>query len=150
MSKRSETAEERFSRGFNCAQAVFSAYASAVGVKEPDALRISTAFGAGMGRLQETCGAMTGAVMVIGCKHAMIDPADTTAKEAAYAHVQNFARRFRELHETTSCRELLGCDLTTAEGRQEFNENNLQETVCKPCVRDACRILEETVLSETR
>jgi C_GCAxxG_C_C family probable redox protein len=147
MSSRIEAATERFSQGFNCAQAVFSTYAPALEVEEEDALRVSTGFGAGMGRLQETCGAVTGAIMAIGCKHSMVNPADTAAKEAAYAHVQEFASQFRALHGTTSCKELLGCDLTTVEGRKEFNGKGLAKTVCTPCVRDACRILEETVLN---
>jgi C_GCAxxG_C_C family probable redox protein len=148
MSSRIEAVTERFSRGFNCAQAVFSIYAPILEVDEENALRITTGFGAGMGRLQETCGAVTGAIMVIGCKYGMVDPKDSDAKETAYACVQDLARRFRALHGTTSCKELLGCDLTTLEGRQKFNENNLVDTVCIPCVRDACKILEETVLND--
>jgi C_GCAxxG_C_C family probable redox protein len=148
MSLRIEAATERFSQGFNCAQAVFSTYAPSLKVDEETALRISTGFGAGMGRLQETCGVVTGAVMVIGCKHAMVDPADVAAKETAYAQVQDFVQRFRRLHGTTSCKELLGCNLITVKGRKEFNDKGLVRTVCTPCVRDACKILEETVLDD--
>jgi C_GCAxxG_C_C family probable redox protein len=76
---------ERFNKGFNCAQAVFSTYAPLLKIKEEDALRIATGFGARMGRLQEVCGAVTGAFMLISCKHGMIAATDTTSKEAAYA-----------------------------------------------------------------
>ena len=148
MSSQVDVAAERFARGFNCAQAVFSAYAPSFGVEDENALRISTGFGAGMGRLQETCGAVTGAIMVIGCRHGMVDPKDSAAKETAYAEVQDFALRFHALHRTTSCKELLGCDLTSAEGRREFKEKGLAERVCTFCVRDACTILEETVLND--
>ncbi len=147
MSSRIDVAAERFAKGFNCAQAVFSAYAPSFGVEDENALRISTGFGAGMGRLQETCGAVTGAIMVIGCRHGMVDPGDSAAKETAYAEVQDFARRFRALHRTTSCKELLGCDLTTPEGQKEFKDKGLAARVCASCVRDACTILEETVLN---
>jgi C_GCAxxG_C_C family probable redox protein len=150
MSSRIEVATERFSQGFNCAQAVFSTYAPLLKVEEENALRISTGFGAGMGRLQETCGAVTGAIMAIGCRHGMVDPSDSATKETAYAQVQDFARRFRELHGTTSCKKLLGCDLTTADGRKQFNEKGLLKAVCTPCVRDACKILEETVLNDIK
>lgn len=80
----------------------------------------------------------------------MVDPKNTAAKETAYTEVQDFVRRFRALHGTTSCKELLGCDLSTIEGRAEFNENDLVNKVCAPCVRDACEILEETVLTEAK
>ncbi len=148
MVSRIEAASQRFSQGFNCAQAVFSTYAPLLGVEQDDALRISTGFGAGMGRLQETCGAVTGAIMVIGCKHGMVDAANPAAKETAYAHVQKFAHQFRKLHGTTSCRQLLGCDLTTEEGRKHFEGKGLLRAVCIPCVRNACKILEETVLDD--
>ncbi len=143
MSSHVDTAAAEFSEGFNCAQAVFSTYAPLLGVKREDALRIATGFGAGMGRTQETCGAVTGAYMVIGCKHGMRDPGETAEKEAAYTLVREFAEEFRRRHRTTSCRELLGCDMTTEEGKKTMRERNLTSTVCLACVRDASAILED-------
>jgi len=143
MKTRINIAADRFSQGFNCAQAVFSTYAPLLSIKKEDALRMATGFGAGMGRLQEVCGAVTGAFMLISCKHGMIDAAEPTSKETAYALEQDFARRFRELHGSISCRELLGCDLNTADGKQYFKEKDLFNLVCQPCVKDACKIIEE-------
>ena len=80
MTTRVETAVETFAKGFNCAQAVFSTYAPILGISEREALQVATGFGAGMGRLQEVCGAITGAFMLIGCKHGMVKPEDTAAK----------------------------------------------------------------------
>jgi C_GCAxxG_C_C family probable redox protein len=141
-----EQAMDSFSSGFNCAQAVFSTYAPALGVTEHDALRIAGGFGAGMGRLQETCGAVTGAIMVIGCKYGMVDTADVGSKEKTYALVQQVVHRFRALHGSISCAELLGCDLNTAEGKKHFTDHDLSKTVCTRCVRDAATLIEEILL----
>ena len=144
MKSQIDDATDRFKGGFNCAQAVFSAYAPLLGVKENDALRISTGFGAGMGRQQEVCGAVTGAYMVIGSRHGMTDANDTAAKETTYAHVKDFTRRFCQLHGSISCRELLGCDINTEEGKRAYSDRRLSATVCLPCVQDACKIIDDS------
>jgi C_GCAxxG_C_C family probable redox protein len=146
MSSRSDAASECHMKGFNCAQAVFSAFASEVGVSEEDALRIAAGFGGGMGRQQEVCGAVTGALMVIGCKLGS-SAVDLAAKERTYAQVNEFSGEFRRLHGSLLCRDLLNCDISTVEGRQQFEERQLSAKVCQGCVQDACRILEATVLS---
>jgi C_GCAxxG_C_C family probable redox protein len=143
MESRIEDAMDRFKRGFNCAQAVFSAYAPSAGVGEEVALKISTGFGAGMGRQQEVCGAVTGAFMVLGSKRGMTDTADTAGKETTYAQVREFTQRFCRLHGSISCRELLGCDINTEEGKRIYSERRLSALVCLPCVQDACKIIEE-------
>jgi C_GCAxxG_C_C family probable redox protein len=144
MSDKIEKAVEKFSKGFNCSQAVFSTYAPLCGIDEKEALKIATGFGAGMARLQEVCGAVTGAFMVIGAKHGMTDSADRPAVGKTYRGVQKFAERFRELHATIICKELLGgIDLNTDEGQEQLREKNLTNTVCTQCVRDAAKILEE-------
>jgi len=146
MSSRIDAASECFKSGFNCAQAVFSAYAPLVGVTEEDALRIAAGFGGGMGRQQEVCGAVTGALMVIGCKSGSIT-VDSSAKERTYAQVNDFSMEFRRLHGSLLCRDILGCDLSTVEGRRQVEEKRLSTVVCLPCVQDAGRLLEETILN---
>ena len=148
MKTRIDIAADCFKQGFNCAQSVFSTYAPLLKIKKEDALRIATGFGGGMGRLQDVCGAVTGAFMVIGCKHGMVDSADSATKEKTYALVQEFAHKFRKLHGgNISCRELLGCDLNTAEGKLQFKERDLHNQVCLPCVRDASKLVEELLFS---
>ena len=150
MTSRIESAVECFSRGYNCAQAVFSTYAPVLGIPEEEALRVSTGFGAGMGRLQEVCGAVTGAFMLIGCKHSMVEPTDSATKEEAYALERQFAQCFRGLNGSILCKDLLHCDLTTQEGKKFFTENNLATTVCKRCVRDAATLAEEMLFGPVR
>lgn len=150
MESRSESAVNVFRSGFNCAQAVFSAHAAGLGISENDALRIACGFGGGMGRLQETCGAVTGAFMLIGGRYGMTEKDDGAAKEKTYARVQRFAELFIQKNRSISCRTLLGCDLQSDEGRKYFKDHDLHETVCVKCVRDAVSILEHMLLDESR
>jgi len=150
MKSKSESAVDVFRSGFNCAQAVFSAHAAGFGISERDALRIACGFGGGMGRLQETCGAVSGAFMLIGCRYGMTVKDDGAAREKTYACVQQFADRLIQKNRSISCRALLGCDLRSDEGRKYFKEHDLYETVCVKCVRDAAAIVEEMLLDENR
>ena len=60
---RVERAVRRFAEGFNCSQAILSAYAEHFGLEEETAMKVAAGFGGGMGRLGRTCGAVTGAFM---------------------------------------------------------------------------------------
>ena len=73
-------AADLFSSGYNCAQAVFAAVAPELGLDRVAALRVATGFGGGMGRLQRSCGAVTGSVMLLGLRYGMRDGADQEAK----------------------------------------------------------------------
>jgi C_GCAxxG_C_C family probable redox protein len=130
-------------QGANCAQAVLCAFAGELGLDAETAMRAATGFGGGMGRLAGTCGAVTGAIMAIGLARGMRAPGDQQAKESAYGLVREFARRFAAQHETLSCRELLGVDIGTPEGRAQAKEANLFATRCDSYIRDAVAILEQ-------
>jgi C_GCAxxG_C_C family probable redox protein len=132
-----------FFDGFNCAQAVFAAVGEQHDLDRGTALRIASGFGGGMSRLQKTCGAVTGAIMAIGYLKGYQEPEATEQKEETYALVREFVERFRNLHHSTECIELLGYSLTTEEGRARIRELNLVEKVCERCVKDAATILEE-------
>ena len=133
---RIETAVSRFAEGFNCSQAVFSAYAE--GLETETALKIASGFGGGMGRMAETCGAVTGAMMVLGLRFGAASP-DREAKELIYARIREFADRFKARNGSLDCRDLLGCDISTPEGlrdRQESVYDDVPE-VRAGCLRDS-------------
>jgi len=142
-SKKAEQAVACFKSDFSCSQAVFSTYAEQLGLDKQVALKISCAFGGGMARRAETCGAVTGALMVIGLKHGKARPDDNDAKDRTYALAGEFVERFKARHSSIVCRELLGCDIGTSEGKQTFDENKYEETRCSKFVADAATILEE-------
>jgi C_GCAxxG_C_C family probable redox protein len=140
---KSEEAVNCFLNSFNCAQAVFSTYSREHGLDRHTALKIATSFGGGMGHIGETCGAVTGAFMLIGLKHGKTDADDNAAKEKTYCLVREFAEKFKELHGSLNCTDLIGCDLTTHEGIQDALNRNLFRTVCCKYVRDSAQIVEK-------
>jgi len=143
MSAKSEQAVRKFRKGFNCSQAVLSVYAEEFGLCRETALKIACGFGGGMGRMGLTCGAVTGAFMVIGLKYGNVDANEKEIKEKTYGLVREFARRFEKRNGSSICRELLGCDISEPEGLRSAKENGLFTSVCPGLVRDAVEILEE-------
>jgi C_GCAxxG_C_C family probable redox protein len=140
---RSEAAVQLHGGGCNCAQAVLAVFAGDLGLQNEEALRIATAFGGGMGRTDGVCGAVSGACMVLGLRSDMRRPEDKAAKDSAYARMQEFNRRFLELHGETACTGLLGVNLSTSEGLQAAKDQKLFDTRCNQFIRSAVEILEK-------
>jgi C_GCAxxG_C_C family probable redox protein len=140
---RSEQALERFRGNCNCAQAVLSVFASGYGLDEATALKIACPFGGGMARLQNTCGAVTGAFMAIGLARGEDASTNADSKEAVYQLVRQFAERFTARHGATDCLTLLGHDISTEQGRQEAKDKNVYALRCERYVVDAVMILED-------
>ena len=139
---RVETAVSLFDGGFLCSQALLSTYGKHFGVEEELAERIATGFGAGMGRLANTCGAVTGAIMLLGLKYGGRGD-DLEAREATYQRVREFVTRFKARNSSVMCRELLDCDISSPQGLELAKEKELFATVCPKLVRDAAEILDE-------
>jgi len=144
----SEIAVQYFKEGFNCSQSVFAAFSEKSGIDKDLALRIAAGFGGGIARMQQTCGAVTGAVMAIGYVKGHTQPDAVEQKEKVYELTREFVDRFIQRHKTIKCSELLGCSLETEDGRNQAKELNLFETICSHCVRDAVEILDEMNLSD--
>ena len=140
--EKQEAAVSCFTRGFNCSQAVCSVFAPDFGVDPETAYRLACAFGGGLAGSGETCGAVTGALMVLGLKYGMTDFQNQQAKEKTYAVARSFLREFASRHQFTRCRDLLGCDIGTPEMRARAKEAGLFETLCPAFVRDAVQIVE--------
>ncbi len=131
-----------FKKGINCTQAVASTYGGQFGLDKETALRLAAAFGSGMG-MGETCGAVTGALMVIGLKHAKVSGNRLLSKDRTEEVAQEFTERFKARHGTVVCRELLGCDVTTSEGLKTAKQEKHFKKRCPEYVKDAAEILEE-------
>jgi C_GCAxxG_C_C family probable redox protein len=132
-----------FKNGFNCSQSVFSTFAEDLGLEKEKALKIGCGFGAGMARMGETCGAVTGAFMAIGLKYGKVAMEDNDAREKTYAKMHEFVDEFEAKNKTIICKQLIGCDLGTVEGQKFANENNIFTTVCKNVIIDSTEILEK-------
>jgi C_GCAxxG_C_C family probable redox protein len=140
--ERLDTAIRLFRENFNCAQAVFSAFARNCNMAEKEARRIASGFGGGMGALQKTCGAVTGGIMVLGA--ANFDESNAAdSRMLVYKQVRRLVVRFEAKHGTVECFPLLGADITTPKGLAAAREQNLFQVRCETYVSDACAMLEE-------
>jgi len=139
MENPAESAGKRFSEGFNCAQAVFAAFAPRYGLEEKTALKIASPFGGGVARRGEICGAVTGALLALGLKEGAETPA---GKEHIYQLAGEFLRRFTAEHGSLLCRDLIGCDISTPEGHQQAADKKVFATVCPALVRQAAQMAE--------
>ena len=137
-----QEAVSTFQGGFNCSQAIVRTYGPEYGLTALDALKVSCGFGGGM-RRGDTCGAVSGALMVLGLRYGPKDVSDTSAKNDVYSRVTEFCRRYESRCGYINCRELLGCDISTEEGMKKARKNNLFKTVCPKMVETAAEILEE-------
>jgi len=144
MNIKVESAVQKFISGYNCAQSVLFSYSDEIDIDKNTALKIAWAFGAGMGRKQEICGAVTGGIMAISLKYSRFQDEHNPTTEKIYSKTQELMDRFREKHGTCKCSELLhGCNLLTEEGQKHFKENDLLNKTCAECVRSAAQILED-------
>ena len=138
-----DDAEAMFRQGYSCSQAVLAAFADRFDLDRETALSMAAGFGGGIGRLGETCGAVTGAIMVLGLRYGATTTDDRVGKERTYERVREFIARFKAHEGSATCRELLGCDISTDEGFQEARRRQLTTTLCPRFVREAAEILEE-------
>ncbi len=117
MRKSDEThgqyAQRLFLEGYNCAQAVFCAYAEELGIDRFTAARLVSPLGGGVGRLREICGTVSGAMLVIGQRYGYGTPETGAPKARLYAIEQEFAKRFAAVNGSYICRELLGLGKAT-------------------------------------
>jgi len=140
--ERSEQAKDLFLSGYNCAQSVVLSFADDLKYSKELAQKISAGFGGGMGKQQATCGAVTGAIMVLGLIKGEEVNNNDELKSEAYSSVKELSREFTAVYNTTSCKDLIGCDLNTPEGSAKFKEEKLMENVCAGCVAKAVQIVE--------
>jgi len=137
-----EQAVSCFKQGYMCSQAVFSTYAPGLGLNRETALKVSGAFGGGVGRTGEVCGAVSGALMALGLKHASTSSSEEE-KQKIYTVARKFMSRFKDRNGTITCRELLKCDISTPEGLKYAREQKIIATLCPNFIRDAAEIIEQ-------
>ena len=136
-----DKAEGLFRSGCACSQAVLGTYGPRFGLNEDLAMRVSAGFAGGM-RMAETCGAVTGAFMVLGM--AYCDEKCRTAEERkrAYEKSVSFSEEFKARYGALACRDLLGCDISTPEGSRLATEKGLFRSTCPGLVRGAAELIE--------
>jgi C_GCAxxG_C_C family probable redox protein len=131
-----------FRNSFSCSQSVLAAFGPEYGLSEDDCLRIATAFGGGLGRQQLICGAVTGALMVLGLRYGkgLNDPEEK--KRNTYRLTKEFIDEFKGLNDSANCLDLLeGLDMNKPDDNKKIVERNYYEIRCEKYVSDAVNIL---------
>jgi C_GCAxxG_C_C family probable redox protein len=141
--KPSEKAIKLYKEEYNCSQAVLSAYAEELGIDEQTVIRVASAFGGGIARTGKTCGAVTGALMVLGMKEWNSEKEKEEAKQHVYKLSNQLMEEFKDRNKTLNCEELLGVSVSTPEGRAVVKANNLTGKVCHRIINDVTEILDK-------
>jgi len=141
-SKRATEARTFFAEGANCAQSVFTAFSKDMDMTSDQCLKISSAFGGGMG-MQSTCGAVTGALMVIGGIKGYASFEDDFAKQEIKRLTRLFLERFAKVKSSLSCRELVGYDFAAKDTTDPALIEKAHLEICPSLVELAVQIVEE-------
>ncbi|MDF2503611.1 MULTISPECIES: C-GCAxxG-C-C family protein [Clostridium] len=137
-----EQAVGKFSRGANCAQSVLLTYCNELDLDMSSLLKVGTGFGGGI-RQGEVCGAVAGAIMVLGLKYGPDKIEDKESKEKVYEMVGIFNEKFKKMNSSITCRDLLGCNLNQKGMREYAREKGLFKDICPKLIKDAINILDE-------
>jgi C_GCAxxG_C_C family probable redox protein len=141
-----EIAIEFFEQGYNCAQSVLTAFSQDLDIPEDELLKISCAFGGGMGRRQLTCGAVSGALMVIGMYFGRGKGDDISKKTHTYEKAAEFMKEFELRNGSLNCKELLqNLNMHDPEEMKKIESLGLFKTSCYKYAKDAVHIAEKIV-----
>lgn len=127
-----EKAMSLFKEGYNCSQAVFLTFSDELGLDREMALKLSSSFGGGMGRLREVCGAVSGMFMVAGLKRGYTSPDDMESKKEHYKFIQHLANEFKKDNLSIICRDLLETESGADNPTPELRTNDYYKK--RPCV----------------
>lgn len=136
MSERVNKAVEFHHMGYNCAQAVVCAYADMFGIDSETAFKMSEGFGAGMSNFQDTCGAISGMIMVQGLKNSHGDVTKGLTKADTYKKIRELYQVFNDMNGSIYCKDLRGED-----GSPKLRS-------CDGCIEDCAKIVEKHILGE--
>lgn len=137
---------ELFDQGYSCSQSVLLAYAQPFGLDERTAKLVSSTFGGGMGRLRQTCGAVTGGFMVLGLAYGNESPTDKETKLNAYRRVRELHNLVIEKHGTSNCAELLKKQAQETENGEAKNP----KAICNQMVMQVAGMVFDMLASENK
>ncbi len=141
-----EKALSYFDQGFNCSESVLKSLVEAFSIKSDCVPKIATGFGGGYGKKGEVCGAISGAVMALGIKYGRESSKEKDKKEKLYGRVQDLIDAFTKKYNCTRCMDLLGCDMSTPEGKDKYKKEGLHQNKCAKllslAVKETIRISE--------
>ncbi len=124
---------ENHDKGYNCAQAVICAFAEKTNLDEGTLFKLTEGFGAGMGNRRNTCGALSGAVMLAGLLISSGDPENKT-KFDTYKKAGEIAAEFEKRCKATVCQDIKGA------------KNGAPTVSCNDCIRIATELAQEILI----
>lgn len=136
MESRVEKATERHQKGYNCAQAVACTYCDLVGMDEETMFKVTEGMGAGMGNMEGTCGAVSGAVALAGMLQSCGNLDAPSSKGATYKLSRAILNEFKAENGSVICKDLKGV------------ETGKVLRSCPDCIKDAARLAEKVLFVE--
>jgi len=128
-----------YREGFACSSAMLMAFADEFHLDKKQAAALATGFGSGMGHLHRTCGALSGAFMVLGLKYGNQEAADQLKKQKTYRQVRALNVQFEERHGSSICRELL---------KKAAADGVPKAVSCTACVRSAAALCYDALAAD--
>ncbi len=130
---------------YNCPQSLLLPFLKDYRIREEDGLRFAPVFGSGIGRMQETCCAVTSAFMILGLQYGFTNPKDQRQRDLLLEKTREFVLKFKNEYGTIKCKDILVYDVNTEEGLRKHKEENQRELICKKCVSFSAQTLEEMI-----
>jgi C_GCAxxG_C_C family probable redox protein len=138
-----EEALELFKSGYHCSQAVLAAFSEDLDLPKETALKISCPFGGGLGGYGRTCGALTGAMMVVGLKYGTTKATDLDAKKLSREKTRQLIEAFEKVYGTSNCNELVGFDRSNLSGAELMAKLPQFHSICPKYLETVISFLEE-------
>ena len=135
MDLREQKALQLFTEKYNCSQSIFLAYSDLFNIDKQTALKISSGFGGGIAGMGETCGAINGAVMILGLRYGFTDAIDMEIKQKTNKIIREFIKEFNIKHKKINCRNLLTED--------EGVTHKVHSQKCFSIIEEICNLLNK-------
>lgn len=133
---RIEETINKHDKGYNCAQAIACTYCDLVGVDEETMFKMAEGLGLGNGCMEGTCGALSGACLLAGCKNSTVNLEHPNSKAKTYQLSKEILQKFKEKNHAILCKELKG-----------IGTGKVLRT-CPDCIKDAAAIVEEVLFEK--
>ena len=145
MSDTAASAQSLHEQGFNCAQSILGAFAPSLGIETGIAFKLASAFGGGMAARGDSCGVISGGLMVIGLKFGQTSAENKAAREKCNRLGREYIKQFEAEFGATACRDLIKCNIGTPEGAKLVKEKGLREGLCSNLVYSGTQMLSALI-----
>ena len=143
---KTENSVNLFLGGCNCAQAIVKGFSELTENETELLMKVAQPFGGGIARTGTLCGAVSGALMTIGVKYSNPDLPESKALVQTLS--AKFLTAFKEANSALNCKDLLGYDIGTEEGKKSISELNLREKICKNLIFSSAEILNSIIAEQ--